>query len=180
MTDSAQVDAAADEGAVGGGGMGAPAPRPCDSCPYRRDVPSGVWHAEEYEKLRLYDLDMALQPQKLFQCHQTDAGNEMRRMCAGWVGCHGPDLLGLRLALLSGRISEAVFEAAAEYRSPVPLFGSGSEAADHGQAEIDCPGTDAAHVIDKISRRRSDLARTASVNRPSRGRICCGAAAAAA
>lgn len=31
------------------------APKPCASCPYRRDVPEGVWHPEEYSKLRAYD-----------------------------------------------------------------------------------------------------------------------------
>nr|WP_280343300.1 DUF6283 family protein [Nocardia neocaledoniensis] len=34
--------------------IGPPAPRPCVSCPYRRDVPSGVWDFGEYEKLRGY------------------------------------------------------------------------------------------------------------------------------
>lgn len=24
---------------------------PCETCPYRRDVPSGVWSADEYRKL---------------------------------------------------------------------------------------------------------------------------------
>ena len=26
--------------------------QPCSSCPYRKDVPSGVWAHHEYEKLR--------------------------------------------------------------------------------------------------------------------------------
>lgn len=29
-----------------------PRKTPCASCPYRKDVPSGVWEASEYEKLR--------------------------------------------------------------------------------------------------------------------------------
>lgn len=24
---------------------------PCGTCPYRRDVPAGIWHGEEYAKL---------------------------------------------------------------------------------------------------------------------------------
>ncbi|MFQ6331659.1 DUF6283 family protein [Nocardia sp. CWNU-33] len=79
----------------------------------------------------------------MFPCHQTDAENDRRRLCSGWVGCHGSDLLGLSMALLRGRIGAGTFQAAVDYRSPVPLFASGSEAADHGQAEINCPGTDA-------------------------------------
>ncbi|WP_067904162.1 DUF6283 family protein [Nocardia vaccinii] len=78
--------------------IGPPAPRPCSSCPYRRDAPSGVWDAEEYEKLRLYDLDMAFQPPRLFQCHQADFDSGVRRLCAGWAGCHGSELLGLCVA----------------------------------------------------------------------------------
>jgi hypothetical protein len=47
-----------------------PASNPCGSCPYRRDVPSGVWDAAEYEKLPRYDGPMADQPARLFLCHQ--------------------------------------------------------------------------------------------------------------
>ncbi|QIS08837.1 DUF6283 family protein [Nocardia arthritidis] len=148
----------ADVVAEGVDAMQSPASRPCGSCPYRRDVPSGVWHAEEYEKLRAYDLDIALQPHGLFQCHQTDADSEVRRLCAGWVGCHGEQLLGLRLALVRGRISETTFQAAVDYRSPVPLFSSGAEAANHGQADIAHPSPEAVKAITRISRRRSDLA----------------------
>ncbi|WP_433574861.1 DUF6283 family protein [Nocardia brasiliensis] len=137
--------------------MGPPAPRPCSSCPYRRDVPSGVWHTDEYAKLRNYDQDMAEQPPGLFQCHQTDAHSDLRRLCAGWAGCHGDNLLALRLALIQQRISAATFEAAINYQSPTPLFSSGAEAADHGQADIHRPSPDAVNAIDKISRRRSDM-----------------------
>lgn len=157
VSETPDVDVAAADAAGSVDEIGPPAPRPCSSCPYRRDVPSGVWHVEEYEKLRSYDLDMAFQPPRLFQCHQTDADSDVRRLCAGWVGCHGSELLGLRVALIRGRLSEATFQAAVEYRSPVPLFGSGAEAADHGQAEIHCPGGDAVQAIAKISRRRTDL-----------------------
>lgn len=138
--------------------MGPPAPRACVSCPYRRDVPSGVWDFEEYEKLRAYDRDMAEQPQGLFQCHQSDGESPQSRMCAGWVGCHsGGELLALRLALIRGRIVPQTFEAVDSYQSPVPLFGSGAEAADHGQREIDRPGSSARRVIRKIVRNRTDL-----------------------
>lgn len=41
---------------------------PCSSCPYRRDVPSGVWHREEYEKLLQYDDSTEILP--AFMCHQ--------------------------------------------------------------------------------------------------------------
>lgn len=137
--------------------IGAPAPRPCLSCPYRRDVPSGIWHTEEYEKLRRYDRETGLQPDRVFQCHQVDADSDRHRMCAGWVACHGEELLSLRLALLSGRISDATFEAAVTYRSPVPVFDTGGDAADHGQADIERPSEEAHQAMTKIIGRRSDL-----------------------
>jgi hypothetical protein len=87
-----------------------PAPRPCDSCPYRRDAPSGVWAHEEYEKLRRYDAPTPQQSAGLFQCHQSDANSPGRRICAGWAGCHTDGhLLGLRVALLESRIDAETF-----------------------------------------------------------------------
>lgn len=139
--------------------MGPPAPRPCVSCPYRRDVPSGVWDFAEYEKLRAYDGDTSVQAPRLFQCHQNDADSTGRRMCAGWVGCHGGrELLALRLALIQERISGRTFEVAAAYESATPLFASGAAAADHGQRGIEKPGTDAQHAMRNVARSRSDLA----------------------
>ncbi|UGT58761.1 DUF6283 family protein [Nocardia asteroides] len=139
--------------------MGPPSPRPCASCPYRRDVPSGVWAFEEYEKLRGYDRDMGSQAPQLFQCHQTGSEAALRRMCAGWVGSHGGrELLALRLALIQGRISAATFAAAEEFESTEPLFASGAEAADHGQREIEQPGLAARNAMRKVARSRRDIA----------------------
>lgn len=135
-----------------------PAPRPCDSCPYRRDVAAGIWAFEEYQKLRSYDAPTGEQPVGVFQCHQTDRDSTARRMCAGWVGCHGgADLLALRIAYLEGRIHHDTFSAAAEYVSPVDLFTSGSYAADHGQAAIPDPSPQAVQAIQKVCRARTDL-----------------------
>lgn len=134
--------------------MGPPAPRPCSSCPYRRDVPSGIWDASEYEKLRAFDLDTAYQPRGLFQCHQADPGSGQERICAGWAGCHGPELMGLRWALVLGRISDETYAAAVTYTSPVPLFASGNEAADHGLAGLERPSPAAVAAGAKIQRVR--------------------------
>ncbi|MFE7525792.1 DUF6283 family protein [Kitasatospora sp. NPDC057542] len=134
-----------------------PAPRPCDSCPYRRDVPSGIWAAEEYEKLRAYDAPTGEQPTAMFQCHQNDADSQASRVCAGWAGCHGEALLAPRIALLTAAMDGPTLEAVVTYVSPVPLFSSGAEAADHGQADIDRPGPEADRLIDKIIRTRRDI-----------------------
>ena len=135
-----------------------PAPRPCVSCPYRRDVPSGIWAASEYAKLPRYDEPTYAQPPGLFLCHQHDRGDEQTRACAGWAGCHdGEQLLALRIGLADGRISAETADAIRDYVSPVPLFTSGADAAAHGMREIRAPGEDARTAIGKISRRRTNL-----------------------
>lgn len=127
-----------------------PASRPCGSCPYRRDVPSGVWAPEEYDKLPPYDRPTGDQPPTAFYCHQQDG-----RLCAGWVGCHDmQESLGLRLALAHSRLTAEEYDVALDYVSPVPLWSSGAEAAEHGKAEIITPGVAARKAIDKLQARR--------------------------
>ena len=135
---------------------GLPAPRPCASCPYRRDAPSGVWAAEEYAKLARYDAETMLQPIDLFLCHQHDPDAARARICAGWLGCHGGDeLAAVRWATAAGHITAEDSATVRTYASPVPLFGSGAEAAAHGLAALDTPGPVARQAIGKIERRRS-------------------------
>lgn len=127
----------------------APAPRPCGSCPYRRDVPSGVWAEEEYRKLPAYDEDTAWQPATAFFCHQQDG-----RLCAGWVAVHDmDDSLGLRLVARLFDISDEDYLAILEYTTDVPLFGSGAEAAAHGLNDLRHPGAKARRVIGRLERR---------------------------
>jgi hypothetical protein len=119
-----------------------PPASPCSSCPYRRDVASGIWAESEYDKLPDYDGETWEQSQKLFMCHQLD-GN----LCAGWLACHGADdLLALRL--------HRVDPSAYDYRSPVSVFTSGREARDHGLAQIAEPDDRAIRIITKLNRRR--------------------------
>lgn len=123
---------------------------PCKSCPYRRDVPSGVWAEEEYAKLPAYDGEPFLQLIKggasIFLCHQQDG-----KLCAGWVGCHGGgNLVALRLQALVGA---AVDPSVWAYESPVPLFGSGREAAAHGRKGIRRPGKAAKRMVSVLQRK---------------------------
>lgn len=128
----------------------APAPRPCGSCPYRRDVPSGVWSREEYEKLPPFDNDTAAQPASVFMCHQQDG-----RVCAGWAGCHNMEQsFGVRLAAFSGLLPLGELDALLDYTTDVPLFQSGGEAAAHGLAQLDAPDEKAVRVIDKLAAKR--------------------------
>lgn len=123
---------------------------PCKSCPYRRDVPSGVWAAEEYEKLPLYDGDILEQALKgataRFDCHQRDG-----TLCAGWVAVHGGrNLLAMRILSFHNAVNPYVWD----YVSPVPLWTSGAEACAHGKRSIQRPGRQARGMIDRLVRKR--------------------------
>lgn len=122
-----------------------PSAAPCGSCPYRRDVPAGVWAASEYAKLPRYDggtLDQLMAGGTgLFFCHQNDG-----HLCAGWAGCHDLDHL---LAVRMNAVDPSTFD----YVSPVPLFGSGTEAAEHGLSGVDDPDDRALATIRKLESR---------------------------
>lgn len=126
-----------------------PARNPCGSCPYRRDVPSGVWHADEYAKLPPFDRDTAEQPPGVFLCHQQDG-----RICAGWAGCHDMSQnLGVRIGASMGTLPDEVVEALMDYSTDVPLFASGAEAAEHGMKDNAEPGTKARRTINTLLRK---------------------------
>lgn len=83
-----------------------PVPRPCQFCPYRRDVPSGVWSEEEYAKLPPYDRPTYAQPTRLFRCHVHDRDSDQATVCGGWAGCHdGDHMLALRIAHITKEIT---------------------------------------------------------------------------
>lgn len=121
-------------------------PRPCPSCPYRLDVPSGIWDASEYDKLPVFDLGTGEQAlagaSAPFHCHSTPA-----LLCAGWAGCHDmAENLAIRMNIRV--IDPAVFD----YVSPVPLFTSGAEAAEHGKRDLPAPGPEAVRKARQLLR----------------------------
>jgi hypothetical protein len=123
-----------------------PRKRPCASCPYRRDVPSGVWHPEEYAKLPRYDGETFEQSPATFSCHAQDGS-----VCAGWLGHTDPgELLAVRIGIMSGHLDPSC----AEYRTDVPLWSSGRAAAEHGLRDVDEPGTAAWVAMGKLRRAR--------------------------
>lgn len=120
-------------------------PNPCRSCPYRKDVPSGVWSHHEYEKLRAYDGDFSEQNKALFMCHTST-----EHLCAGWVG-HVPtptDLASVRLGVFFNKLDPSCVS----YKTEVPLHASGKEAADFGQRDIEDPSDEAIDFVQKLSR----------------------------
>jgi hypothetical protein len=131
-------------------------PSPCASCPYRKGVPSGLWAESEYELLRQYDGSHVEQylarATGLFMCHQGD-----EHLCAGWAGCHD-----MRDTLAARMHADELDDSVWEYKSPVPLFASGAEAADHGECDIECPSEEAEKAIEKIIRVRAARGRPVS------------------
>lgn len=115
---------------------------PCGSCPYRRDVPSGVWHKSEYDKLLDYDGSTWAQSRRVFLCHQRDGC-----ICGGWLACHdAQELLALRIAT---NIDPSVFD----WKTEVPVFASGAEARAHGLKEIETPKVKALKMIDGLVKK---------------------------
>jgi hypothetical protein len=115
---------------------------PCSACPYRCDVPSGLWAAHEYDKLRAYDEPTGDQPFAPFMCHATP-----EHLCSGWAVVHTSrgheyDLLALRM-----HGSPPIPE------TNVALFESGNEAADHGQRDIEDPTDEAKDFVDRLLRK---------------------------
>lgn len=103
-------------------------PTPCEACPYRKDVPSGVWSKEEYDKLREYDLPMHLQPSAIFACHAAP-----NAICNGWACVHGDTSLALRIQC--HRAEKHILVP----HHDIPLFRSGTAAAKHGEKDIERP-----------------------------------------
>lgn len=121
-----------------------PASKPCGSCPYRCDVASGIWDRREYEKLPEYDLPTSEQPPGVFLCHRQDG-----HACAGWVAVHDMEhSLALRLAGSLGTVTDV--GAFFDYETSTPVWGSGTEAAEHGMAEIERPGPQAQRLIGRL------------------------------
>lgn len=111
-------------------------PVPCGSCPYRKDVPSGIWAKSEYNKLPRYDGETWEQAPQAFLCHQRDGC-----LCGGWLACHGPhELLALRI---DRDIDPSVFD----YTTDVPVFESGAAARAHGIKDIKRPKTKARKMV---------------------------------
>jgi hypothetical protein len=123
-----------------------PRKTPCASCPYRENVPSGIWAEEEYDKLEKYDLPTDEQPFQCFACHQEDG-----HLCSGWLAYGDPqNLLSLRIGVAMGRVDPS----AMNYSTSVPLFASGREASEHGKRDLIHPGPEALALGDKIVIRR--------------------------
>ena len=132
--------------------------QPCSACPYRLDVPSGVWDASEYDKLRGYDRPTGEQPWQTFACHATPD-----HYCAGWAIVHTKrgnpfDLLALRL-----------FGYPTIPTTKIPLFASGNDAADWGQRDITTPSEEAVDTMVRLTRKYPRLREAAEAKEATDG-----------
>jgi hypothetical protein len=118
---------------------------PCGSCPYRKDVPAGIWAADEYAKLPDYDGETWQQPPQIFMCHQRDGC-----ICGGWLMTHDRDHL-LALRLHGRKLDPSVWD----YQPDVPVFESGAAAAMHGISGIENPTSEAQRKIAGLVRQRA-------------------------
>lgn len=125
---------------------------PCTACPYKVETPSGVWETHEYTKLRAYDEPTFAQPAEWFACHATPS-----HACHGWAVVH--NTRGGEYELLATRLHGIEWEDAAA-NSSVELFGSGNEAADHGQADIEDPSDEAIETSRRLVRKYERLRET--------------------
>lgn len=124
--------------------------KPCESCPYRKDVPSGVWHEQEYLKLAEYDKETQDQPIGVFLCHAAD---REKTLCRGWVEVHGKqsgekDLLCTRI-----QIDREFLDVEP---CGIPLYSSGQEAMEAGLREVDFPSQEAIDLMIKIQRKLNE------------------------
>lgn len=118
---------------------------PCASCPYRKDVPHGIWHPTEYAKLRTYDDGFQEIPALgVFLCHASNF-KDRDSVCRGWLSVHC-DSVAVRLGVITGQIPpEAPFA-----KVKAKLFKTGKAAADAGMRAINRPGKAARKMIDKL------------------------------
>jgi hypothetical protein len=78
---------------------------PCANCPWRRDSPAGEFPPERYEALSKTAGKPGAEAgltAPIFACHKSSEDHP--RACAGWLARCGRDHLGIRLAVIEGRM----------------------------------------------------------------------------
>jgi hypothetical protein len=122
---------------------------PCNTCPYRKDTPPGVWHRAEYDKLPAWDgTEMHEMNTDLFMCHSANlAGN--KAICRGWLEVHSENK-GVRINMMTGRITVPNTTP-----TTVELYESGREARRAGIRGVRKPSKKAVSAITKLVRARA-------------------------
>lgn len=74
---------------------------PCEQCPWREDVPTGVFPAEAFRESAHTAYDMSL---STFACHM--AGPSTPATCAGFLLRHSENNLQIRMSRMLGRFDD--------------------------------------------------------------------------
>lgn len=88
----------------GGGGLPRRR-RPCAECPWRRDVAPGQFSQARFESLTATSGSPGQEAPigaPMFACHKSPVGSE--EACAGWLAVAGHQHLGVRFAVVEGRL----------------------------------------------------------------------------
>ena len=121
----------------------------CDTCPYRRDTPAGIWDISEYEKLKEMDnREYGSAGCATFLCHQSNATG-VNTACVGWLHTHG-DNLGVRLAVMRGELDGADIPYECDEDT---YFATGAEAYEAGISALDDPSDEARVKIQRLLKR---------------------------
>lgn len=118
-------------------------PQACNTCPYRKDTPPGIWDTSEYLKLPAYD-DRNRMDLGVFHCHNQAQG-EVGTVCRGWLSVHGDGLV-VRLAVITGLIRPGDVP----YDVEPGLYPSGAAACRAGLAGVPRPSKAARKEINKL------------------------------
>lgn len=81
--------------------------RPCADCPWRKDAPPGHWRPDHFADIYRHCQDDGTH---LMLCHHAVKLPESERgslPCQGWVRAIGFDAIGVRLAVMTGKVSLA-------------------------------------------------------------------------
>jgi len=114
--------------------------RPCAQCPWRCDQPVGRFPAERFEYLRCPvagPQGSAPPGAPLFACHMIREGGEIA--CEGWLAVEGLGHVGVRLAVLFGRLDPVALAPSAgwprlhdSFTAMARANGAGPDPVDHG------------------------------------------------
>ena len=113
-------------------------PNPCNTCPYRKDTPSGIWDKSEYDKLPQWDNQYCMAG--TFLCHN---GNR-EYICRGWAEVHHRNM-SVRLACFNVEWDETNSKP-----TKIKLYRTGAEARRAGLRKINNPDDKAKAVIVKL------------------------------
>ncbi len=108
--------------------------RPCSECPFRVDAPLGRFSSCRYDALRETVGEAGGEAPlgaPIFACHKSHEGAD--RACAGWLATVGHEHIGIRFAIVTGRLPAEALEPGDDWPE---LYGSYDEMAEANSAEL--------------------------------------------